>query len=226
MQNFITAFPGVFLQKKARFSFLVTHGNLFQKKCLFSKVFFFWLLFSYMPVFSKQTSNYAKVTGLRCEYLINPIGIDSENPRFSWMIADARNGAKQEAYQVFVGTDSISISHGRGRNWQTNPINLPVQLITYQGNKLRAFTKYFWSVRIWDKEGKGTALAPVASFETGMMGTKNWRGSWISDIADINIKPAGYFRKEFEASKRIRSARAYIVAAGFYELSINGKKID
>lgn len=53
----------------------------------------------------------------------------------------------------------------------------------------------------------------------------NWKGAWISDTRDVNLKPAPYFRKTFETNKSIRSARAYIAVAGLYELSINGQAI-
>lgn len=67
--------------------------------------------------------------------------------------------------------------------------------------------------------------SPVAVFETGMMQTGNWQGSWIGDNRDIHYKPAPYFRKEFTAGRPIRSARAYIAAAGLYELYLNGERV-
>src|SRR5690606_15084555 len=48
---------------------------------------------------------------------------------------------------------------------------------------------------------------------------------WITDNHDIHLKPAAYFRKEFKSAKKIKTARAYIAAAGFYELTINGEKV-
>ncbi|RZL41695.1 MAG: alpha-rhamnosidase, partial [Pedobacter sp.] len=42
---------------------------------------------------------------------------------------------------------------------------------------------------------------------------------------NINLKPAPYFRKQFEAKKKIKSARAYITAGGLYELSLNGDRV-
>ncbi len=70
-----------------------------------------------------------------------------------------------------------------------------------------------------------TGRSAVASFETGMMEQKNWRGSWITDTKDITIKPAAYFRHRFLLRGAVRSARVYLAAAGLYELSINGKRI-
>jgi alpha-L-rhamnosidase len=57
------------------------------------------------------------------------------------------------------------------------------------------------------------------------IGQHSWKGSWIKDSCDINIKPAPYFRKTFFVSKKILKARVYIAVAGLYELNINGKKI-
>ncbi|MGC9353228.1 MAG: family 78 glycoside hydrolase catalytic domain, partial [Mariniphaga sp.] len=65
----------------------------------------------------------------------------------------------------------------------------------------------------------------TAFFETGMMYQTSWKGKWITDTHDYNVKPAPWFRKEFSTNKKIESARAYIAAAGLYELFINGERI-
>ena len=58
-----------------------------------------------------------------------------------------------------------------------------------------------------------------------MMQIKNWKGAWISDTRDINLKPTPYFRKEFEVNKKIKSARADVAVAGLYEFYLNGKRV-
>ncbi|WP_461453120.1 glycoside hydrolase family 78 protein [Mucilaginibacter sp.] len=166
-----------------------------------------------------------KPTNLKCEYLINPIGMDATHPRFIWQLKDDRAGAFQSGYQLFVSTDSLAVKNGKGNVWQTAKVTSAKNLVSYQGKALQPFTKYYWTVCLWDKTGKVTKSASVASFETGLMGMHNWKGYWISDDNDIKTKPAGYFRKTFKAAKHIRSAKAYIAAAGLYELYINGKKI-
>lgn len=162
-------------------------------------------------------------SGLRCEHLVNPLGVDTPEPRLSWMLTDGRHGAGQTAYQVIVGTDSAAVARGEGNMWNTQKTGSEEMLVRYSGKKLEPFTRYFWSVTVWDKDQK-LGGPVVSSFETGMMDMKNWKGSWISDGTDIQLKPAPYFRKEFEASGKIRSARAYIAVAGLYELYINGNK--
>jgi alpha-L-rhamnosidase len=166
---------------------------------------------------------------LRCEYLNNPLGIDTPEPRLSWLLEDARYGAVQTAYQLVIGNDSVATLKGEGNIWNSGKVLSDKMLISYTGGKLTPFTQYYWSVRVWDKDG--VESQPVlAAFETGMMTLSNWKGTWISDGHttsgnSIHVKPAPYFRKEFETPKKVKSARAYIAVAGLYELSINGEQI-
>lgn len=167
-----------------------------------------------------------RAVNLQCEYLTNPIGIDTDKPRLSWQMADDRPSAKQTSYQILVSTDSSSISNGKAETWNTKWVKRSdVSLIVYNGLPLKPFTKYYWKVDIADQHKKKFINTSVASFETGMMDSKNWKGSWISDNNNLQLKAAPYFRKVFQTPKKIKSARAYIAVAGLYELFINGKKI-
>ncbi len=169
---------------------------------------------------------FAYTNNLQCEHLINPIGIDADNPRLSWRMDDASNGAKQTAWQIIVDTDSMKVFKGMGDSWKS-PKNISGnQLVIYQGKVLKPFTKYFWKVVLWDKNGQLLSPSSIASFEMGMVQMSNWQGAWISDSWDEQNKVAPYFRKEFSSSKKIISARAYIAVAGLYELSLNGVKVS
>lgn len=161
---------------------------------------------------------------LKCEHVMNPLGVDVPNPRLTWMIKDDRPGASQSAYQVYVGKDSVSVSKNQASEWNTGKRPADAIIVSYGGKKLEPQTKYFWKVTVWDKNGQ-PASSEVASFETGMMGINKWQGSWISDHNNIDYKPAPYFRKGFDVQKKIRYARAYIAAAGLYELTLNGVKV-
>ena len=167
--------------------------------------------------------------GLRCEHLSNPLGVDTPNPRLTWKLKDDRYGALQQAYRIVVGTDSLSVLNGTGNVWDTKRMASDKMLVSYAGKAIEPYTKYFWLVEVWDKDNE-VRRSEVASFESGLMDMKNWKGTWISDGHElggksIHDKSAPYFRKEFDASKKIKSARAYIAVAGLYELYINGEKI-
>ncbi|QNK63660.1 family 78 glycoside hydrolase catalytic domain [Pedobacter sp. PAMC26386] len=190
------------------------------KKSLY--LLFLLILISGQQVLSKEIiSPY----GLQCEHLVNPIGIDALEPRLSWMLSDSRQDARQTAYRVTVGTDSLALLQQKEIIWNSGKINSSASLIFYKGNELKQFTKYFWQVEVWDKDGKPASVIKTASFETGMVKMSNWKGTWISDRNDINALAAPYFRKVFRVGKKIKSARAYIAAAGLYELYLNGKKV-
>ncbi|MET6996837.1 alpha-L-rhamnosidase [Chitinophaga defluvii] len=162
---------------------------------------------------------------LQCEYLVNPLGIDAAHPRLAWQLEDNRQSAVQTAWQLSVGTDSLSVAAGKGNSWQTGKTLSDQQRVVYAGKPLQPFTKYYWRVTLWDKDGKPSTGSAVASFETGMMREENWKGFWISDSRDVNEKKAPYFRKQIRLNKPVKSARAYIAAGGLYELYINGANI-
>ncbi|MEP6674156.1 MAG: family 78 glycoside hydrolase catalytic domain [Ferruginibacter sp.] len=187
--------------------------------------FIIFMLLNNNIVTAQNRTNLCEPASLRCEYLVDPLGIDAVHPRLSWLLEDKRKGAIQTAYAIYVGTDSLQINKNIASDWSSGKIRSPLCMINYNGKPLRPFTKYFWKLIIWDKDGKQSAASGIASFETGMIDMKNWKGSWISDSRNINLKPAPYFRKIFTADKKIKSVRAYIAAAGLYELYINGEKI-
>ncbi|MDR2919765.1 MAG: glycoside hydrolase family 78 protein [Tannerella sp.] len=170
-----------------------------------------------------------KPVKLQCEHLVNPLGIDTPEPRLSWQLKDDRYGALQQEYRVIVGTDSAAVVVGKGNMWDTQKVASDQMLVCYNGLPLSPFTRYYWKVDIRDKDQE-VRTSDVVAFETGMMHISNWKGSWISDGhelhgKDIYDKSAPYFRKEFAAAKKVKSARAYIAVAGLYELYINGEKI-
>jgi len=196
--------------------------KLYSGKLLSSSLLFILTLLSAKSIFANAT---VSPYGLQCEHLVNPIGIDAPEPRLSWMLADTRQDAQQTAYRITLGTDSIALLNQKEGLWNSGKVTSSTSLVVYKGDKLKAFTKYFWLVEVWDKDGKPGTAGKMASFETGMMKISNWKGTWISDGNNINKLPAPYFRKVFEPVKKVKSARAYIAAGGLYELYLNGKKV-
>ena len=177
----------------------------------------FFLFFSILTLL--QLTAASQVTGLQCEHLINPLGIDNPAPRFSWVLHDEEKGARQNSYQVIVHKETGE------EVWNSGTITSPDNLVSYRGKALEPFTKYAWKVVLTNKNNVPYIASPTAFFETGLLQQQNWKGNWISDGTDIHLKPAPYFRKSFALNKTIQTARVYIAAAGLYELTINGKKI-
>ena len=65
----------------------------------FSTIFF--LMCSTMATDVKATSALS-LKNLRCEYKVNPLGIDTLRPRLSWRILSSERGTVQTAYQLEV----------------------------------------------------------------------------------------------------------------------------
>ncbi|MEI6139947.1 MAG: family 78 glycoside hydrolase catalytic domain [Mariniphaga sp.] len=187
--------------------------------------FYFLIVFALLLTVNIKLLAGFSAGNLKCEYLINPLGIDNPHPRLFWSVVDDRSGAVQSAYQIFVGTDSLEVGSGIGHEWDSGKINSGKINVEYSGSTLEPFKRYFWSVKVWDAQGNPSSNQAVASFETGMVKMENWKGTWITDSRDIQLKAAPIFRKEFNPVKIIKSARAYIAAGGLYEIYLNGTKV-
>lgn len=159
----------------------------------------------------------------RTEYLADPIGIDSRAPRFSWAMEAGDAGMLQRGYRLELGTDSNALRSGKRGLWRAEAAS-PSQLVVYAGPMLKSFTTYYWRVTVQDAAGR-SHTSRMARFETGMMDASDWKGAWISDEGSVDLRPAPYFRKSFDLSKPVRSARAYVACGGLFELHVNGKRI-
>jgi alpha-L-rhamnosidase len=65
----------------------------------------------------------ADLTNLRCEYLADPLGIDVEKPRLSWVIESARRSERQTAYQVLVASTPELLAKHQGDLWDSGADN-------------------------------------------------------------------------------------------------------
>src|SRR5690606_1363976 len=90
---------------------------------------------------------------LKCEHLVNPVGIDAAHPRFTWKMQDSRKGAKQIAYRIRVGTDSLAVAQGNADYWDTGEVSAAINIVTYQGEPLKPFRRYFWKIEGKDMHG-------------------------------------------------------------------------
>ena len=84
------------------------------------KSFFLFFISSFF--FDGCSSHKTGPVNLRCEYLINPIGIDVMNPRFSWILAETKSdkkNIKQKAYQLQVGTAINNLLNGEPNIWDS-----------------------------------------------------------------------------------------------------------
>lgn len=169
-----------------------------------------------------------------CEYLVNPLGIDTQSPRFAWTLKSNERNQKQTAYEILVSDNLEAIKNGNGNVWHSGKVNSSDQnQIEYKGTQLKSFTRYYWTVKIYDGNGR-EAISEPAWFETAMLNQNDWQAKWITDGSKQPEKDEDYykddpmplFRKEFSVTKEIATARLYISGLGYYEAYLNGKKIN
>ena len=71
---------------------------------------------------SRRRESPATADHLRCEYRVDPLGIDVLQPRLSWEMHDARRGAKQTAYQVLVASTPEKLAADEGDLWDSGRV--------------------------------------------------------------------------------------------------------
>ena len=193
--------------------------------CLRLIPFFTAAIFSVSAAFA-QPSGTLVPSKLRCEYLENPIGLDVDKPRFSWVDTSSERGQKQSAYQILVSSTVENLAANRADIWNSGKVGSDETAnIPYEGKTLSSGQIGYWKVRVWDKSGKPAGVSEPATFEMGLLSDKDWGGDWIAKTTDINERPAPMFRREFKVSGEIKSARLYICGLGYNEIELNGSKV-
>ncbi len=156
-----------------------------------------------------------KATNLKCENLINPIGIDVKKPHLSWTCEGA---VKQTAYRIVAVSDNKTI-------WNSGKVQSNL-MFSFFSFTLSSRQRVTWSVTLWDENDKeGETVS--AFFETGLLSATDWKAEWITGNYSPKKKlryPVDCFRKQFTAL-HVEKARLYITACGLYEAKLNGKRV-
>jgi alpha-L-rhamnosidase len=131
-------------------------------------------------IFTRTSLPAASIGQLRCEYLVNPMGIGAINPRLSWIIISAQRNEQQKAYQILVASSLELLGADKGDLWDTGKVRSDeTAQIVYQGQLLASREACYWKVRIWDQKGR-SAWSPVARWEMGLLDPADWSAQWIS----------------------------------------------
>ncbi len=172
------------------------------------------------------------VKGLRCEYRINPLGIDIRQPRLSWILESAQRNQKQTAYRILVAGNPDLLQKNLGDLWDSGQVKSDQSAqLKYQGQPLSSLMPCYWKVQVWDQQGEVSDWSEPACWTMGLLEKTDWQAHWIGGHippdkpAGIEYPPAVYLRKEFTPEKALRRATVYSTALGLYELYINGQRV-
>jgi len=152
--------------------------------------------------------------GLRCEYLVSPLGIDVEKPRLSWTIADLRlaiaasgtaqsatgnqqsampRGLEQTAYQILVASGEELLAKDKGDLWDSGKVvGDQCNQIEYAGKPLESRMRCYWKVRVWAGglwgsgfTVQGSAWSKPGFWTMGLLDPEAWKAKWIGlDLKD------------------------------------------
>lgn len=161
---------------------------------------------------------------LLCEYMENPLGIDTPKPRFSWEVECNERGQYQTAYKIIVSSTEEKLDLDIGDIWDSSKIlsNQSVNVV-YEGKELKSEQQCHYKVKIWDKQNNESSYSDRCWFEMGILAPDDWKADWIG--APTFGADSSLYRKIFAINKKIIKARVYISGLGYYELYINGKKV-
>ncbi|NCU02460.1 MAG: family 78 glycoside hydrolase catalytic domain [Chitinophagaceae bacterium] len=180
----------------------------------------------------QQLTAQVTVTNLRCEMLVNPLGIDVKQPRLSWQLQSNLRNVVQTSYQILVSSTAQNLQQNKGDVWNSGTISSNQSLhIQYNGADLKPGKTYYWKVLVQTNKGKAAATQ-TAFFSTGLT-TELWKAKWIGydkasawdSVTQWSRLSARYLRKEFQSAATVKRATVYLSGLGMYELYINGKKI-
>jgi len=172
-------------------------------------------------------------THLRCEYLVNPVGIDAMPPRLSWQVSSVERGQRQTAYRILVAGTEAKLRADAGDLWDSGKVTSDETVnLVYAGKPLSSGQPCFWKVKVWDKDGRPSDWSNPAGWSKGLLKPEDWKAQWISfrDTSPLHrsrdllyLPPARYYRKEFVSAKPVKRAMVYASALGLLELRLSGQ---
>jgi alpha-L-rhamnosidase len=168
---------------------------------------------------------------------VSPLGIDEGKPRLSWRFESRTRGQKQSEYHVLVASSHDKLDKEVGDLWDTGKVKSDQSIhVVYKGKLMKSRMRCYWKVRVWDKDSKASNWSKTAEWSMGLLKPDDWQDAkWIGiekqDVAKNKSKDnrtrlsARYLRRDFEVTKQVARATAYVSGLGFFDLHINGRRV-
>ena len=176
-------------------------------------------------VYGSQKTTAFYLSELKCENLINPLGIDNVTPHFSWKLKG--NGWKggQTYYEIQVASDSILLTQDRADLWNTGKLKSNVSvMVPYQGKALTSRSLCYWRVRVWDAKKQVSSWSPVARFGVGILNKSQMQGDYIGASIEGDKICAPILRKKVKLTQG-ETSFLHVNTLGYHEIYVNGKKV-
>jgi alpha-L-rhamnosidase len=117
---------------------------------------------------------------LRCEYKVNPLGIDEPAPRLSWEVQSGERAQRQTAYRILVATSQQLLTGGFGDLWDSTLVpGDETTSVIYNGKPLQSNQRCYWKVKVWDKNGRESHWSETAIWSMGLLKPEDWKAEWV-----------------------------------------------
>lgn len=181
---------------------------------------------------------------LRTESVVDPLGIDQQQPTLSWRIESAETNVVQTAWQIQV--DGV---------WDSGKVVSDQSVaVRYAGPALLSGRRYAWRVGVWDNQGRCSDWSKPAYWTMGKLMPDAWSATWIGRsptsaaptvkpelstaswiwTAEVGVDPrrnapAGsrYFQREIRlpVEAKVTAAVAVFAADNQFKLAANGREL-
>lgn len=163
---------------------------------------------------------------LKCENLVNPLGIDNTSPHFSWKLKGDGWKGGQACYEIQVASDSLLLVQDAADLWKSGKLKSDASvMVAYQGSPLASRSLGYWRVRAWDQKKQVSEWSPVARFAVGILDKDPIRGAYIGSSPEGGKICAPLLRKKVRVDKAGTSF-LHVNSLGYHEVYINGKKVS
>ena len=178
-----------------------------------------------MIVYGNKKTSPFYLAELKCENLIDPLGIDNVTPHFSWKLKGDGWKGGQTYYEIQVASDSILLVQDKADLWNTGKLKSNASvMVPYQGKALTSRSLCYWRVRVWDAKKQISSWSPVARFGVGILNKSQMQGEYIGASVEGGKICAPILRKKVKLTQG-ETSFLHVNTLGYHEIYVNGKKV-
>lgn len=193
---------------------------------------------------------------LRCEYLLEPLGIEALRPRLSWelqALSPSARSQKQTAYQIVVASSEVFLKQDLGNLWDSGKIQSDQSVhVAYGGRALFSHQVCWWKLRVWDEDDRVSAWSSPSFWTMGQLKPEEWKAQWIgfdssgkpieftelsraswirhpgSSASAIGPETKTFFRRQFviPEDKKINRVLCGMAGVDSFNLYVNGQEVN
>jgi alpha-L-rhamnosidase len=159
---------------------------------------------------------------LRCEYAVNPLGVNIPHPRLFWKLKSDTRGDKQTAYEILAASSAELLAQDKGDLWNSRKVKSDATIqIRYAGKPLLSSQQVFWKIRVWGKDRLPSPWSATAMWTMGVVAPTDWGDArWIGET--VTNTATTLLRREFAVKSGLRRGLVHVCGLGQYEFTANG----